>query len=174
MEMEEDKPLGPSGCVLRCRQLASRVAQLDESVRAAQLHIQRLERRVESLEMERNVFKDTLLSLLSGRPARQVPASSANTAMGKLPPPLDTEQAHRLWEKLKAAGLVDDNCQPLVSHAQAALIADEMAARLNITKKWKLFGSFWNLQYMKNDLFRIKSQRQMIDFLNHLKATLDD
>jgi hypothetical protein len=174
MDMEEDRPFDPSGCELRCGQLASQVTQLHECVRAARLHIQRLERRVESLEMERDVFKDTLLRLLSGKLSRQQPARPVLTGKPQLPPPLDTEQAHRLWRKLQAAGLVDDNYQPLVSNAQAALIADEMAVRLNITKKWKYFGDFWNLKYMKSDLFRIKSQRQMIDFLNHLKATLDD
>ena len=174
MDMEEDRPFDPSGCELRCGQLASQVTQLHECVRAARLHIQRLERRVESLEMERDVFKDTLLRLLSGKLSRQQPARPVLTGKPQLPPPLDTEQAHRLWRKLQAAGLVDDNYQPLVSNAQAALIADEMAVRLNITKKWKYFGDFWNLKYMKSDLFRIKSQRQMIDFQNHLKAILDD
>lgn len=174
MDMEEDRPFDPSGCELCCGQPASRVAHHDECVRAALLHIRRLERRVESLEMERDVFKDTLLRLLSGKLSRQQPARPVLTGKPQLPPPLDTEQAHRLWRKLQAAGLVDDNYQPLVSNAQAALIADEMAVRLNITKKWKYFGDFWNLKYMKSDLFRIKSQRQMIDFQNHLKAILDD
>lgn len=174
MDMEEDRPFDPSGCELRCGQLASQVTQLHECIRAARLHIQRLERRVESLEMERNVFRDTLLGLLSATPVRQEPVRPALTVTPQLPPPLDTAQAHRLWRKLQAAGLVDGNCQPLVSNAQAALIADEMAVRLNIKKKWKHFGAFWNLKYLKSDLFRIKSQRQMIDFQNDVKAILDD
>ena len=44
-----------------------------------------------------------------------------------------------LWERLKQAGLIDDDGQPTVSRPEAALMANMLAYRLNITNKWKMF-----------------------------------
>jgi hypothetical protein len=44
-----------------------------------------------------------------------------------------------LWEKVQAAGWIDDNYQPLISRTQAALLADMMAERIGIREKWKVF-----------------------------------
>ena len=38
-----------------------------------------------------------------------------------------------LWERLKQAGLIDDDGQPTVSRPEAALMANMLAYRLNIT-----------------------------------------
>ena len=59
------------------------------------------------------------------------------------PAELDTEEARRLWDAARDAGWVDDNCQPLLSRALSAVLADRMATLLNIQNKWKVFESFW-------------------------------
>ena len=56
-----------------------------------------------------------------------------------LPDVLSTEKAMALWEKVQAAGWIDDNYQPLISRTQAALLADMMAERIGIREKWKVF-----------------------------------
>lgn len=92
-----------------------------------------------------------------------------------LPAELDTPAAWRLWRKLQAKGWIDEQCMPIVSHPQAALIADMMADKLHIDKKWKVFGDYWNIKNLKSYLYRGTNQRKngnLMAELNHLN--LDD
>lgn len=78
-----------------------------------------------------------------------------------------------LWEKVRKAGYVDDNFQPLISRTQAALLADAMAERLGIRKKWKVFETLWNRTKMYKDYYQAVEQKQFLPFLNKLKQILD-
>ncbi len=77
-----------------------------------------------------------------------------------------------LWEKVKDEGLVDNNGLPTVSRPEAALIADMLATKLNISNKWKLFERLWNRKNMRNDYNTALEQRKSLDFQEKLKNLL--
>ena len=90
-----------------------------------------------------------------------------------LPPLLCTEQAMILLEKAQDAGYVDANCQPLISRTQAALLADAMATRLGIRKKWKVFETLWHRTKMYKDYYQALNQQQSLVFQDKLKQLFD-
>ena len=94
-------------------------------------------------------------------------------ALKKLPDVLATDNAMELWEKAQAAGWIDSNYQPLISRTQAALLADAMAERLGIRKKWKVFEALWHRTKMYKDYYKAIDQKQYWSFQNKLKQILD-
>ena len=87
-----------------------------------------------------------------------------------LPPELSTPKAMALWQKAQAKGYVDANYQPLISRTQAALLADEMAKRLGIKDKWKVFEELWNRRNMYRDYHDALEQHQSLQFRDILKV----
>jgi hypothetical protein len=87
-----------------------------------------------------------------------------------LPPELSTPKAMALWQKAQAKGCVDANYQPLISRTQAALLADEMAKRLGIKDKWKVFEELWNRRNMYRDYHDALEQHQSLQFRDILKV----
>lgn len=77
-----------------------------------------------------------------------------------------------LWEKVLEAGLVDDSGQPTVSRTEAALMANELAERLNIDHKWKLFEALWHRNNMRGDYNTALEQRKSLLFQEKLKKIL--
>lgn len=68
-----------------------------------------------------------------------------------MPSVLLTEKAQVYWKRLRKAGFIVADGYALaegVSANQAAYIADRMAEKLNITKKWKVFQDLWGLKNM--------------------------
>jgi len=91
-----------------------------------------------------------------------------------LPDALSTEEAMALWKKAQEAGYVDSNYQPLISRTQSALLADAMAERLGIRKKWKVFETLWNRKNMRSDYNIALRQHQSLDFQDSLKQLIYD
>ena len=89
----------------------------------------------------------------------------------ELPEPLATPEAMVLWQKAQQAGYVNEHFQPLLSRTLSAILAFEMAKRLDIRNKWKLFGALWNRQNMRGDYNDALNQRQTLDFQDSLKKT---
>ncbi len=89
-----------------------------------------------------------------------------------LPRELATDEAMALWEKVQAAGYVDEHYQPTVSRTQAALLADAMAERLVIKEKWKVFEGLWKRNNMYYDYYKALGQRQSLVFQDELKQKL--
>ncbi len=89
------------------------------------------------------------------------------------PAELQTEEARRLWDAARDAGWVDDNCQPLLSRALSAVLADRMATLLNIQNKWKVFETFWNRKNMRSDYNDALNQKQFDKFYEKLKKTIN-
>ena len=85
---------------------------------------------------------------------------------------LATHEAMVLWRKVQEAGWTDDNYQPLLSRTQAALLADAMAERLGIRKKWKVFEGLWNRKYMRSDYNLALTRKGSLDFQDELKRML--
>ena len=63
---------------------------------------------------------------------------------------------------------------PLLSRTLSAILAFEMAKRLDIRNKWKLFGALWNRQNMRGDYNDALNQRQTLGFQDSLKKLFAD
>ena len=64
---------------------------------------------------------------------------------------LREDDAERLWQSLRQAGFIKPDSYDLaegVSKNQATYIADQMAAILKLTNKWKPFMDLWNIPTM--------------------------
>jgi hypothetical protein len=79
----------------------------------------------------------------------------------------------KYWQKLKAAGLIDDNNQPTVSRPEAALMAEALAKRIGIENKWKVFEQLWKRNNMRNDFNTALEQKKSLEFQERLKIILD-
>ena len=75
-----------------------------------------------------------------------------------------------LWERLRQAGLIDDDNQPTVSRPEAALMAYTIAHRLNIINKWKMFEALWNRKNIRGDYNTALGQRKSLEFQDRLKT----
>ena len=109
----------------------------------------------------------------SPQPSPKGKGDESAEALKKLPDVLATDKAMELWEKAQAAGWIDGNYQPLISRTQAALLADIMAERLGIRKKWKVFEALWHRTKMYKDYYKAIDQKQYWSFQNKLKQILD-
>ncbi len=89
-----------------------------------------------------------------------------------LSPELQTGKARRLWDAARDAGWVDDNCQPLLSRALSAVLADRMATLLNIQNKWKVFESFWGMKGLRSAYNNALNQKQFDEFYEKLKNNI--
>lgn len=69
----------------------------------------------------------------------------------RLPAELDTAEAHAIWDRLKAAGWVDEHLQPAMPRWKRVLLADAMAKKLRIRNKWKVFESCWKMSSMNQE-----------------------
>ena len=98
--------------------------------------------------------------------------AEAEATPQKLPPELDTEEAHRLWDAARRAGWVDDDLLPLLSRSLSAVMADRMAALLGIQNKWKVFEGFWGRKNMRSDYNDALCQKQFDGFFEKLKKTI--
>ena len=74
-----------------------------------------------------------------------------------------------LWKKVQEAGLVDADGQPTVSRTEAALLANELAERLDIAHKWKMFEGLWHRKNMRGDYNTALEQRKSLVFQEKLK-----
>ena len=86
---------------------------------------------------------------------------------------MNTEKAKVLWKKAQDVGWVDENYQPKLSRTQAALLASEMAKRLSVREKWKMFGAFWHQNKMYKYYYQAMNQKQTLDFLDEIKNLFD-
>ena len=88
----------------------------------------------------------------------------------ELPAPLATPEAMVLWQKVQQADYVNEQFQPLLSRPLSAILAFEMAKRLGIKDKWKIFEAFWNRRNMYRDYYTSLNQNQSLEFREKLKA----
>ena len=90
----------------------------------------------------------------------------------ELPEPLATPEAMVLWQKVQQADYVNEQFQPLLSRPLSAILAFEMAKRLGIKDKWKIFEKLWNRRNMYRDYYTSLNQNQSLEFREKLKAVL--
>jgi hypothetical protein len=90
-----------------------------------------------------------------------------------LPEPLATPDGRLLLEKARNAGYLDAHYQPKLSNTKSAMLADEIAARLQIRNRWKVFEQFWNRHDMYKDNYEGHNQKQSLSFLDEIRTVLD-
>ena len=88
----------------------------------------------------------------------------------ELPAPLATPEAMVLWQKAQQAGYVNERFQPSLSRTLSAILAFEIAKRLVIKDKWKIFEMLWNRRNMYRDYYTSLNQNQSLEFREKLKA----
>ena len=103
------------------------------------------------------------------KPQEAVQDSNVKDTPTSLPPELSTDKAMALWHKAQRAGFVDADYQPLLSRTQSAILAFEMAKRLGIRYKWKVFETLWNRRNMYRDYHDAINQYQSLDFRDSIK-----
>lgn len=88
---------------------------------------------------------------------------------------LASAEAERLWQQARQRGWVDDDCRPLVTNNEAALLVDRMAQRLGIRDKWKTFGAFWGMKpdTLRSAFNKAMEQRKSLDFQDLLAEAFD-
>lgn len=118
-------------------------------------------------EEERQSFfhLDTMLQLIHRDMAEMM---SQETTL--LPEVLRTEEAMVLWQKAMSKGWVDKRYQPKLSLTKSAVLAFEMANRLGIQDRWKIFEQFWNRKNMRSNYNNALLQRQSLRFQDEVKA----
>lgn len=104
-----------------------------------------------------------------GDKALEKPEKKEGTNKLKLSPELSTPEAMTLWRKTQQAGYVNEEYQPLISRTQSAILAFEMARRLGIKDKWKVFETLWNRKNMYHDYYQALDQRKTLFFRDEIK-----
>ena len=89
-----------------------------------------------------------------------------------LPEPLATPDGRLLLEKARNAGYLDAHYQPKLSNTKSAMLADEIATRLKIRNRWKVFEQFWNRHDMYKDNYEGRDQKQSSSFLDKIRTVL--
>jgi len=71
----------------------------------------------------------------------------------QIPEELDTPEARRIWERVKAAGWVDEHLQPQgLFWKEAAVLAHAIGELLPLEHRWTSFKELWGQKYL-SDLY---------------------
>ena len=90
-----------------------------------------------------------------------------------LPDALATPKAKELMKKAREAGYLDDKFQPKLSNTKSAMLADEIATKLQIRNRWKVFEQFWHRHDMYKDNYDGRDQKQSSEFLDEINKVLN-
>jgi hypothetical protein len=107
-------------------------------------------------------------------PFGQDQALQLSNTIGNIPESLKTEEAIALMKKAVEAGWLDERWQPNLSLSQAALLAFELADRLKLRAKWKVFGQLWsrNSESLRTKYNEAMNQRQSLKLQDKMKKAL--
>ena len=98
------------------------------------------------------------------------------TAQPVCPTELQTQEAEKLFEKLREAGMVDARMQPLnLSNAEKGMLAFDLAGRLDIQNQWQVFASLWGTTSgaLRSAYNRAIEQQKTMLFIGKLKNILN-
>lgn len=92
------------------------------------------------------------------------------------PAVLFTDKAVVLWEKLRAAGYVDDDYKPIVTRKNSqnkfAVIASVMGGMLELEPLWKPFEEFWGIRNLTNKFSQAQLADYYADFRKDVEKTI--
>jgi hypothetical protein len=97
------------------------------------------------------------------------------TAQPVCPTELQTQEAEKLFEKLREAGMVNARMQPLnLSNAEKGMLAFELAGRLDIPNQWQVFATLWGTTpgALRSAYNRAIEQQKTMLFIEKLKNIL--
>ena len=97
------------------------------------------------------------------------------TAQPVCPTELQTQEAEKLFEKLREAGMVDARMQPLnLSNAEKGMLAFDLAGRLDIQNQWQVFSSLWSTTpgTLRSAHNKANEQRKTMSFVEKLNIIL--
>ena len=92
------------------------------------------------------------------------------------PTELQTQEAEKLFEKLREAGMVDARMQPLnLSNAEKGMLAFDLAGRLDIQNQWQVFATLWGTTpgALRSAYNRAIEQQKTMLFIEKLKNILN-
>ena len=101
---------------------------------------------------------------------------------GELLPKLSTPEAMLMWQRLQAAGYIDENYQPVnLSRPLMAVLADELMAHLStenerlmgMSSKWTYFETLWGTSNMRVDHHHALDRKNASEFRDKIKKILD-
>ena len=98
------------------------------------------------------------------------------TAQPVCPTELQTQEAEKLFEKLREAGMVDARMQPLnLSNAEKGMLAFDLAGRLDIQNQWQVFATLWGTTpgALRSAYNRAIEQQKTMLFIEKLKNILN-
>jgi hypothetical protein len=98
------------------------------------------------------------------------------TAQPVCPTELQTQEAEKLFEKLREAGMVDARMHPLnLSNAEKGMLAFELAGRLDIQNQWQVFATLWGTTpgALRSAYNRAIEQQKTMLFIEKLKNILN-
>ena len=98
------------------------------------------------------------------------------TAQPVCPTELQTQEAEKLFEKLREAGMVEARMQPLnLSNAEKGMLAFDLAGRLDIQNQWQVFASLWGTTSgaLRSAYNRAIEQQKTMLFIEKLKNILN-
>ena len=98
------------------------------------------------------------------------------TAQPVCPTELQTQEAEKLFEKLREAGMVDARMQPLnLSNAEKGMLAFDLAGRLDIQNQWQVFASLWGTTSgaLRSAYNRAIEQQKTMLFIEKIKNILN-
>lgn len=101
----------------------------------------------------------------------QVPEQESESIC-QLPAELATPHAKKLWERLQAAGHMDENCQPRVSRTQMAVIAFYFSQAMAWEPRWTIFEKLWGKRSLHKDYETSLDQVKGQNFAQEIKSLL--
>lgn len=97
------------------------------------------------------VLPEDLAAVIDSLDDEQPPVDQPQVNVTESLAPLFTAEAQQIWQRLQDAGFIVPGGYALaegISANQAAYIADRMAEKLQLKKKWKLFQQLWGISNM--------------------------
>lgn len=93
-----------------------------------------------------------------------------------VPEVLLTDKARELHARLREAGMVDDEWQPVgLSNAERGMLVFQLAVRLDIQNLWQVFASLWGTTpgALRSAYNKANEQRKTLSFIEKLKNVLN-
>lgn len=131
--------------------------------------------------MEENIFTPVMLQNIFSKHGHTISRwinAEIQLATSHVQPSavFSSDEALRLFGKLRKAGLLDQNNMPnSLSLAQKGVLADEIARRLNISHTWVEFSKLWkiNPETLRCANTKAKKQSNIEEFRKQVKKALE-
>lgn len=125
------------------------------------------------LEQQRALMAQLMEDMRNSR--RPAADDQEDGSRDSVPAVLTTQRAKALMLRLQREGLLNEHLQPQnLSRTEAATLANDVAERLGIAKKWKTFEALWHKRNMRNAFNEALDQRKTLDFRQRLKLLLSE